>query len=334
MTTCSVVVPLYNEEAVLPELYRRVAGVLKGAAVSYELVLVNDGSKDGTWALMKQLREQDPCVTLLNLSRNFGHQIAITAGIEHAAGDTVVIMDADLQDPPEVILEMLARWREGFDVVYGVRTRRRGDGWFKRATASLFYRVVRMATRVDIPVDTGDFRLISRRAVEHLKRLRETNRFVRGLVAWLGFRQVGLTYERAPRYAGQTKYPLGKMLRFAADAVASFSVAPLRLASSLGFLVSFGSFAYAAFAIYAKVWLGRTLQGWASLIVAVAFLGGVQLLCLGIVGEYLGRVYDEVKGRPLYVVQDFDAGTAGGRLVERDQNQAAAPHPPPEPARR
>ncbi|HVE85975.1 MAG TPA: glycosyltransferase family 2 protein [Myxococcales bacterium] len=306
--TCSVVVPLYNEEAVLPELYKRVTSVLKAAGVTYELVLVNDGSRDGTWALMKQLREQDPGVTLLNLSRNFGHQIAITAGIEHAAGEAVVVMDADLQDPPEVILQMLAKWREGFDVVYGVRTRRRGDGWFKRATASLFYRVVRMATRVDIPADTGDFRLISRRAVDHLKKLRETNRFVRGLVAWLGFKQFGLTYERAPRYAGRTKYPLGKMLRFAADAVASFSIAPLRLASSLGLLVSLGSFGYGTFAIYVKVSHGPALPGWASLIVAVAFLGGVQLLCLGILGEYLGRVYDEVKGRPLYVVQDFDSG--------------------------
>jgi len=259
----------------------------------------------------KAIKGTNRHVALTVLARNFGKESALTAGLDALDADAVVVMDADLQDPPEVILQMLAKWREGFDVVYGVRTRRRGDGWFKRATASVFYRVVRMATRVDIPADTGDFRLISRRAVEHLKKLRETNRFVRGLVAWLGFKQFGLTYERAPRYAGRTKYPLGKMLRFAGDAVASFSIAPLRLASSLGLLVSLGSFGYGTFAIYVKVSHGPALPGWASLIVAVAFLGGVQLLCLGILGEYLGRVYDEVKGRPLYVVQDFDSGPSG-----------------------
>ncbi|HYO53240.1 glycosyltransferase family 2 protein [Archangium sp.] len=306
--TCSLVIPVFNEEEVLPELYRRVTQVMAAAETSYELVLIDDGSSDKTWEIMQRLRASDERVSLVRLSRNFGHQIALTAGLEHARGETVVVLDADLQDPPELIPRMLELWREGHDVVYGVRTRREGEGIFKRSTAAVFYRLIGRLTSVHIPADTGDFRLMSRPVVEALKRVRERNRFVRGLVAWVGFRQVGLPYERAHRAAGETKYPFSKMLRFAVDAIISFSILPLRLATGFGFLVSFFSFAYAAHAVYLKVVTGESLPGWASLMVGIAFLGGVQLLCLGIVGEYLGRIYDEVKARPLYLLQDFQSG--------------------------
>jgi dolichol-phosphate mannosyltransferase len=306
--TCSLVIPVFNEEEVLPELYRRVTQVMVAAETSYELVLIDDGSSDKTWEIMQRLRASDERVSLVRLSRNFGHQIALTAGLEHARGETVVVLDADLQDPPELIPRMLELWREGHDVVYGLRTRREGEGLFKRSTAAIFYRLIGRLTSVHIPADTGDFRLMSRPVVEALKRVRERNRFVRGLVAWVGFRQVALPYERAHRAAGETKYPFSKMLRFAVDAIISFSILPLRLATGFGFLVSFFSFAYAAHAVYLKVVTGESLPGWASLMVGIAFLGGVQLLCLGIVGEYLGRIYDEVKARPLYLLQDFQSG--------------------------
>jgi dolichol-phosphate mannosyltransferase len=300
----SIVVPVFNEAPVLAELHRRLSTLLQEAKVSYELVLVDDGSSDGSWEMMQTLRSTDPNVHLVQLSRNFGHQVAVTAGIDAACGEAVAIMDADLQDPPEVLLEMLARYREGYDVVYGRRTRRAGETIFKRASASLFYRFIRALTAVDIPADTGDFRLMSRRAVEGLKQARERHRFLRGMVAWLGFRQIAVPYARAARHAGSTKYPLRKMVAFALDAVVSFSIAPLRLATGLGLIVSLSSFGYAAYAVYVKVGLGVALPGWTSLMVAVVFLGGVQLLCIGILGEYLGRIYDEVKQRPLYLLQE------------------------------
>jgi polyisoprenyl-phosphate glycosyltransferase len=309
LPTCSIVVPVFNEEEVLPELYRRVSQVMATTEDSYELVLIDDGSSDKTWEIMQGLRASDERVSLVRLSRNFGHQIALTAGLEQARGQAVVVLDADLQDPPELIPRMLELWRQGNDVVYGVRTRREGEGLFKRGTAALFYRLIRRLTAVDIPADTGDFRLMSRPVVDALERVRERNRFVRGLVAWLGFRQVGLPYERANRAAGETKYPFSKMLRFAVDAIISFSILPLRLATGFGFLVSLFSFAYAVHAVYLKVITGESLPGWASLMVAITFLGGVQLLCLGIVGEYLGRIYDEVKARPLYLLQDIQVGS-------------------------
>lgn len=299
--TISIVVPVYNEEPTLDALVSRVVDVLEPAGDSFELVLVDDGSRDGSWDRMCALASRDRRLVLVRLSRNFGHQIAVTAGIDAARGQAVVLMDADLQDPPEVVPEMIARWREGFDVVYGRRTHRHGESLFKRATAAVFYRLIRRLTNIDIPEDTGDFRLMSRRVVEVLKQLRERNRFVRGMVAWIGYRQTAVEYERAERVAGETKYPLRKMLRFAADAIVSFSYAPLRVSTGLGLVVSALSFIYGVYAGLARVFNWDVVQGWASLMVAIAFIGGVQLVCVGIIGEYVGRIYDEVKRRPLYV---------------------------------
>lgn len=304
----SIVIPVYNEEESLPALAERLSAVFGGAALDYELVLVNDGSRDRSWSIMCALRERDPRITLVDLARNFGHQVAITAGMDCARGSAVAVMDADLQDPPEVVLAMLARIREGYDVAYGQRTVRQGETVFKRASAALFYRMLQRLTSVDIPLDTGDFRVLSRRAVEVLGAMREKHRFVRGMVAWLGFRQIAVPYDRAARHAGVTKYPLRKMLRFALDATISFSLVPLRLATWTGFLTALGCLGYAGYAVWAKLVGGVELPGWASLMVAVLFLGAVQLVCLGIIGEYLGRIYEEVKGRPLYVIAERRQG--------------------------
>jgi dolichol-phosphate mannosyltransferase len=303
VTGISVVVPLFNEELVIDEMYRRLSLVLGQTGMDWEIVLVDDGSRDRTVELARAICAREPRVRLVCLSRNFGHQIAISAGMEWATGQCVVVIDADLQDPPEVIPAMLKRWREGCEVVYGVRTRRAGETWFKLATAKVFYRMLRRMTAVDIPVDTGDFRLLDRRVVDHLIAMPEHARFVRGMVSWIGFRQGQVEYERDARFAGETKYPFRKMLRFATDGVLSFSQVPLKLASAFGFLsaaVSFGVMAYG---------LGKTLlypqfvvPGWASTFTATLFVGGVQLICLGILGEYVGRIYDEVKRRPLYIV--------------------------------
>lgn len=300
----SVVVPIYNEAPIIPELHRRLTAVLAGVADSYELVFVNDGSRDASLDLLRHLVTSDPHARLVDLSRNFGHQIAITAGMDMARGDAVVVIDADLQDPPEVIPELIAKWREGYDVVYAVRARREGESFFKRATAAAFYRVINRITNVDIPVDTGDFRLMSRRAVEALKKVRERNRFIRGLVSWLGFRQIGVRYVRHERFAGETKYPLKKMLKFAFDGIASFSFLPLQLATYLGFVVSVSSFLGILYVLYLRMFTQETILGWASLMAAILFLGGVQLITLGIIGEYIGRIYDEAKGRPLYFTQE------------------------------
>jgi dolichol-phosphate mannosyltransferase len=299
----SVVVPVFDEEPILEVLHRRLTEVLARSGETFELVLVDDGSRDGSLAKMLALAAADARVRVVQLSRNFGHQIAITAGVDAARGAAVVLIDADLQDPPEVILEMLARWREGYDVVYGRRSRRRGETLFKRATAAAFYRLMRRLTAIDLPLDTGDFRLMSRRVVEALRRCEERNRFVRGLVAWVGWRQTAVHYERAERFAGETKYPLRKMVRFAGDAIVAFSYAPLRVATGLGLVVSAVSFGYAVYAVLARIFDWGVVPGWASLMVAIVFLGGVQLVSLGIIGEYVGRVYDEVKRRPLYVAE-------------------------------
>lgn len=300
----SVVVPIFNEGDTIPELHRRLSTVMEGLPEAYELIYVNDGSRDSSGQLIRDLVAADPHARLIDLSRNFGHQIAITAGMDHARGDAVVVIDADLQDPPEVIPELVAKWREGYDVVYAVRARREGESLFKRATAALFYRLIARITNVEIPLDTGDFRLMSRRAIEGLKRIRERNRFVRGLVAWLGFRQTGVTFVRQERFAGETKYPLKKMFRFAFDGITSFSFLPLQLAMYLGFVVSFVSFLGILYVIYLRIFTQETILGWASLMTAILFLGGVQLITLGIIGEYVGRIYDEAKGRPLYLTQD------------------------------
>jgi dolichol-phosphate mannosyltransferase len=308
----SVVVPVFNEEGNLAELHRRLAAVLPSVVDSWEIVFVDDGSRDRSWQLIRDLAAADPHVRGVRFSRNFGHQMAFAAGLDHAGGEAVVIMDADLQDPPELIPELVARWREGHEVVYAVRTRREGETLFKKLTAKLFYRLLRRITQVEIPVDTGDFRLMGRRALEAFRRLPERHRFTRGLVAWVGFSQVGVPYARAARKAGETNYPLRKMLRFAVDAITSFSHVPLQLATWLGFLTSLFAFAYIVVVVVLK-FVGISWPGYTSLMAAILFLGGVQLVMIGLLGEYLGRVYDEVKGRPLYLVQDTVGSDPGPR---------------------
>jgi dolichol-phosphate mannosyltransferase len=309
MTALSIVVPCFNEEACLPELHRRLTAAAQGATGGdYELVLVNDGSRDGTWQAMRAIAGTDPHVMALNLSRNHGHQLALTAGLDLCRGNTILIIDADLQDPPELLPTMLkAMQDQKADVVYGVRRSRAGETAFKRATAHGFYRLLSRATEIDIPVDTGDFRLMSRRALDALLAMPEQSRFIRGMVAWIGFRQVPFAYDRDQRFAGETKYPLRKMMRFAFDALTGFSSAPLKLASHAGLALSLGSVLILAYITYA--WLaGRSIQGWTSLMFVVIVLGAVQMFVLALMGEYIGRLYNEAKRRPLYIVQEVAGG--------------------------
>lgn len=307
----SVVVPLFNEEGNVAPLLKRIVAIVERlpGSPSYEIVLVDDGSTDATLDAIRAEMTRRPHLVLVSLSRNFGHQLAATAGIEIATGDAVVLMDGDLQDPPELIESFVKRWRGGYDVVYAVRRTRKGESKFKLFTASLFYRTIKRLTKVSIPVDTGDFRLMSRRVVEALRRSPERHRFLRGMVSWVGFNQTGVDYDRDERLSGTTKYPLPKMVRFAIDGITSFSDIPLRFASYFGFIVSAIAFVYALVVLGYKLFSlnppGYT-PGWASTICAVLFLGGVQLMSLGILGEYIGRVYDEVKGRPLYLVADIE----------------------------
>lgn len=302
--TFSVVVPVYNEVESLPELYRRVKAVMDGLGKTWELVLVDDGSTDGSTEVMRQLAQADERVRPVIFARNFGHQIAVTAGLDYARGQAIIIIDADLQDPPEVIPQLVERWREGYEVVYAVRAEREGETWFKKWTAALFYRLIYRITDVKIPLDTGDFRLLDRRVVDVLRSMRERHRFLRGMAAWVGFRQIGVEYRRAARFAGETKYPFRKMLRLALNAITGFSYFPLQLATLFGFI----SAGLAIFSIPIVIILRMTgwqaFQGQATTLIAVLFLGGVQLISLGILGEYIGRIYDEVKGRPLYVVRE------------------------------
>jgi len=302
----SIVVPLYNEEGNVDELVRRIRSVMAELpnAPRYELVLVNDGSRDATLLRLRDLALTHHEIVVVNLSRNFGHQIAATAGLDVARGDAVVLMDGDLQDPPELIGAFLDRWREGYDVVYATRRTRRGEGPFKLITARAFYRIVRRLTNVAIPVDTGDFRLMSRRVVDALKITRERHRFLRGLVSWMGYPQIGIEYDRDERVWGRTKYPVPKMLRFAIDGITSFSEIPLRFASYFGFVVSIISFIVALYEIWLKLFTGYNLPGYTSTIFAILFLGGVQLIAIGTLGEYIGRIYEQVKGRPLYLIAD------------------------------
>ncbi|MGI8611467.1 MAG: glycosyltransferase family 2 protein, partial [Sphingomicrobium sp.] len=316
MTALSIVVPCFNEEPCLDTLYRRLSDSARASAgEDYEIVLINDGSRDGSWAMMQKLAAADPRLVAVNLSRNHGHQLALTAGLDLCRGDVVLIIDADLQDPPELLAEMLARMRdEQADVVYGVRRSRAGETAFKRATAHGFYRLLSRATEVDIPIDAGDFRLISRRALAALMAMPEQARFIRGMVAWIGFRQVPLAYNRDQRFAGETKYPVRKMVRFAFDAITGFSSAPLKLASHAGLWLSLGSLLIIAYITYA--WLaGESIQGWTSLMLVVVVLGAVQMFVLALMGEYIGRLYNQAKQRPLYIVQDI----AGGD-VNRDRH--------------
>ena len=300
----SLVVPIYNEAETIAELVRRLTDLVGQLDGDAEVILVDDGSSDGSYDLMRAAREADPRIKLLRLSRNFGHQIAVTAGLDVAAGNAVIVMDADLQDPPEVALELAARWRDGYEVVYAVREGREGETPFKRATASLFYRLFRRISDVDVPLDVGDFRLVDRRALDAFRSMRESNRYVRGMFSWIGYRQVGVPFSRDERFAGETKYPLRKMLRFATDGIVSFSAYPLRLALNLGFIVSALSFLLGVVFLISKFVGFYSVPGLASIAVFVAFLGGIQLLLIGIMGEYVARIHDEVKGRPLYLVSD------------------------------
>jgi dolichol-phosphate mannosyltransferase len=302
----SIVIPVFNEEAVLPALYERMAGVMETLDSPTELVFINDGSRDRSLEILRSLRDRDPRVKILSFSRNFGHQIAITAGLDYASGEAVVIIDADLQDPPEVIPRLVEKWKEGFEIVYAVREQREGESMFKKSTAALFYRTLRRITNIDIPMDVGDFRLLGGRAVQVLRGMREKHRFVRGMVSWVGFRQTGVKYVRHQRHAGETKYPLKKMLKFAIDGVTAFSVLPLKLASYCGFLGAFISVLYISWVLYLRLVKNITIVGWASLMVAILFLGSVQLITLGILGEYIGRICDEVRHRPLYVLEEAE----------------------------
>jgi polyisoprenyl-phosphate glycosyltransferase len=307
----SIVVPLYNEAGNVATLLERLGALTQRlqADIDCEIVLVNDGSSDATAAIVRDQMTRRSNIVLVNLSRNFGHQLAATAGLEIASGDAIVLMDGDLQDPPELIEAFLKKWREGYDVVYAVRRARPGESRFKLLTAGAFYRIINRLTKIKIPLDAGDFRLMSRRVVEALRRSPERHRFLRGMVSWVGFNQTAIEYDRDVRYTGTTKYPITKMIRFAMDGITSFSDIPLRFASYLGFTVSAAAFIYALIVISFKLFSLKPpayTPGWASTIVAVLFLGGVQLMSLGILGEYLGRVYDEVKGRPLYLISDIE----------------------------
>jgi dolichol-phosphate mannosyltransferase len=300
--TVSVVVPLYNEEEVIAESYKRLKAAMDGTGESYELIFINDGSRDKTWQMACDLAAEDPALRLICFSRNFGHQTAITAGMDASRGDAVVVIDADLQDPPEVIPAMIQKWREGYQVVYGLRTKRKGESFFKKITAKCFYRVLNALTDVHLPVDTGDFRLIDRAVCDALKQLPERNRYVRGLVSWVGFTQTALEYVRDERFAGETKYPLRKMLGLAGDALTSFSYKPLKLSILLGSFISVASFIYAIVIIFQAIFTDSTVLGWATLACLILFFNGVMLIMTGITGQYIGRIYDETKGRPLYII--------------------------------
>lgn len=300
----SIVAPIFNEVDNLSELYRRICEVMNSTKETWELILIDDGSTDGSTDRICDLARQDKRVRPVIFARNFGHQIAVTAGLDYARGQAVVIIDADLQDPPEVILDLAEKWKEGYEVVYAVRSEREGETWFKKVSAALFYRLIFRITDVKIPLDTGDFRLLDRKVVDVMKQMRERHRFLRGMASWVGFRQIGVTYKRAARLAGVTKYPFSKMLKLALNAITGFSYFPLQVATYIGFVAA--GLAIVAIPIVAILRLAGAhfFEGQTTTLISVLFLGGVQLISLGILGEYIGRIYDEVKGRPLYVVRE------------------------------
>jgi glycosyltransferase involved in cell wall biosynthesis len=302
--TISIIAPIYNESKNLPELYRRLCEVMKAVAEPWELVLVDDGSTDGSTDMLHELAKNDARVQPVIFARNFGHEIAVTAGLDYARGQAVIMMDADLQDPPEIIVDMIAKWREGFEVVYAKRSEREGESWFKLFTASLFYRLIDRITDVNIPMDVGNFRLLDRKVVNVLNQMRERHRFMRGMSVWVGFRQVGVTYKRAARFAGETKYPFRKMFRLALNAITGFSYLPLQIATYIGFISAGISIVAIPVVMAFRLAGSQAFYGEASVLIAVLFLGGVQLISLGILGEYIGRLYDEAKGRPLYIVRE------------------------------
>jgi polyisoprenyl-phosphate glycosyltransferase len=300
----SIIAPVYNEAESLPELKRRIIEVMDQTGEPWELVLVDDGSTDGRTDAIRALAEQDERFRAVIFARDFGHQIAVTAGLDHCRGDAVVIIDADLQDPPEVILEMIAKWKEGYEVVYAVRAEREGETWFKKTTAAMFYRVIYKITDVKIPLDTGDFRLMDRKVVTVMNSMRERHRFLRGMASWVGYKQIGLPYKRAARFAGTTKYPLKKMLKLALNAITSFSYFPLQMATYVGFVSAGLSILAIPVVVIERLAHQQAFIGQATTLIAVLFLGGVQLISLGILGEYIGRIYDEAKGRPLYITRN------------------------------
>jgi len=302
--TVSIIAPIFNEFESLPELYRRIHETMQQTGDSWELILVDDGSSDGSTDRIRELAKADDRVRPVIFARNFGHQIAVTAGLDYSRGQAVIIIDADLQDPPELIPELIAKWREGYEVVFAVRTEREGENWFKLFTAKLFYRLIYRITDVDIPLDTGDFRLLDRKVVNVLKQMCERHRFLRGMSVWVGFRQTGVSYKRAARFAGETKYPFKKMLRFAGDAITGFSYFPLQLATYIGFFSAGISILAIPVVIILRLAGSQAFFGQATTLIAVLFLGGVQLISLGILGEYIGRIYDEARGRPIYIVRE------------------------------
>lgn len=305
MQLISVIVPCYNEEEVFGATHEKLSEILQSldAKYEYELIYVNDGSKDKTLQLLKAMAQQDTHVKVLSFSRNFGHQVAITAGLDNCSGDAAVVIDADLQDPPKVILEFVKKWEEGHDVVYGKRRQRDGESHFKLITAKYFYRIINRLSNVEIPVDTGDFRLMDRKALNQFLKMRETYRFVRGMVAWIGFNQTFVEYDREIRFAGATKYPIKKMLNLASDAILAFSNVPLKIATFIGFMTSIAAFIGILYALYSR-FFGTYQAGWTTLMLAVLMIGGIILIVLGIIGSYIGRIYNEVKGRPLYIIQE------------------------------
>lgn len=300
----SIVIPVYNEEAVINQTYRRLKQVMDLTGERYELIFVNDGSCDHTAAMIINYRDQDDAVKLITFSRNFGHQIAITAGMDYALGAAVVVIDADLQDPPELILDMIEKWKEGFDVVYAKRTKRKGETFFKKQTARLFYRILSASTDLDIPTDTGDFRLLDRRVCEELKRLPEKNRYVRGLVSWVGFRQTAVEYERDERLAGETKYPLKKMIKLSWDGLTSFSYKPIKIATYAGSVIITSGLTYLVVMLLLKIFTESVIAGWNLVMAVQLLLTGFLLTMMGIIGEYIGRIYDETRDRPLYIVSE------------------------------
>jgi glycosyltransferase involved in cell wall biosynthesis len=315
--TYSLVIPAFNEEGVIPSLAVRLRQVMDALDGDAEAILVDDGSVDRTFEQMLEAARSDQRIRVARLSRNFGHQVALTAGIDLSTGDAVIVLDADLQDPPEVILELAQRWRDGYDVVYAIRDAREGETRFKRATAAAFYRAFNRISEIEVPVDVGDFRLVDRRAVEAFQRMRESSRFVRGMFSWIGLEQTGVSYKREQRVSGATKYPLAKMLRFAATGLISFSNAPLRLALNLGFAVSMVSFGLGIWSVIVKLTGFYNVPGWTSIVVITSFIGGIQLIVLGVIGEYIGDIHAEVKQRPLYLIGELENFAAPPALPPR-----------------
>jgi polyisoprenyl-phosphate glycosyltransferase len=332
----SIVVPIYNEQDSLPELVRRLRELMDELDGPAEAVLVDDGSRDGSYQLMVAANLEDDRFKIIQLSRNFGHQLAITAGMDVSSGDAVIVMDADLQDPPQVILEMAAKWQQGYEIVFAIRRQRAGETRFKKWTASVYYNLLRRLTDIDLPMDVGDFRLVDRRALDAFLSMREHNRFVRGMFSWVGFRQTGVLYDRNPRHAGESHYPLRKMIKLAINGIVGFSAAPLKLAMTAGFSISVISVVYGLVAIGMKLAGAHDVPGYASLLVAITFLSGVQLMVMGMVGQYVARVYDEARGRPLYLVREargfsgMPDGSGNGRAsVVLNERPTSQERPPP-----